>query len=245
MGEVIVIQHEPDVPPGVVADVLDRHEVRSRTVHAWDDTEWPSLAQTDALVVLGGAMNVDETDQHPFLHNSRSLMRGALDNGVPTLGICLGSQMMARMLGAKVYRAPSRKARFAPVIPDPVATVDPVARPFATGIPVLQFHEDTFDLPAGTTRLFSNDDGLVQGFRYEGFAYALQFHPEVSPADIVAWCDAIGPEELAEEWGTTKEQLMAEAGRYLNDQKEAGFRSVEEFLRVAGILKSSAAGSPG
>lgn len=244
MGEVIVIQHEPDVPPGVVADVLDLHEVRSRTVRAWDHTEWPSLAETDALVVLGGAMNVDETDQHPYLHQSRSLMRAALDNGVPTLGICLGSQMMARMLGARVYRSPTRKARFAPVVPDPAATEDPVARPFATGIPVLQFHEDTFDLPAGTTRLFSNDEGLVQGFRYGDSGYALQFHPEVSPADIVAWCDAIGPEDLEKAWGTTKERLMAQADRYLDDQKEAGFRSVKAFLRVAGILQNSVGDSP-
>jgi len=236
MRPIAVVQHEPSVPPGSIVEGLKEGGVEHFVVDAWRDTEWPEASDLGGLVVMGGTMNVDELDAYPFLATSRALMSDALEKDLPVLGVCLGSQMMARVLGGDVYRAEPRNAYFSALVPDQAAESDPVIAPFRSNVEVLQFHEDTFTIPPGATALARSErSGLHQAFRYGERAYAIQFHFEVD-ADIVReWCGNIGGAALADEWGTTEEELVDKAAGRFDAQQRAGRALVASFLEVAAV----------
>jgi GMP synthase (glutamine-hydrolysing) len=228
VGPIAVVQHEPSVPAGSIGDALRSAEAGHLLVEAWRDAVWPDPAELGGLVVLGGTMNVDQLDAHPFLEKSRALMAGAIERGVPVMGVCLGSQMMARVLGGDVFRAEPRNAFFSPV----EVADDPVLAPFSA-VPVLQFHEDTFSLPPGAEALARSErSGLLQAFRYGTNAYAIQFHFEVDAAILAEWCRNVGDGALRDEWGTSAGELMAEGRRHLDAQERAGRELFERFLRL-------------
>ena len=234
MPPVAIVQHEPSVPPGSVIEALEEARVDHVVVEAWRDRAWPRAGELAALVVMGGTMNVDQVESYPFLGHSRTLTAEALESGLPTVGICLGAQMMARVLGGEVFRAETRNALFSSL--EVEASGDPVLEPFAAGTPVLQFHEDTFSIPPGAVPLArSAATGLHQAFRYGECAYAVQFHFEVDDAILKGWCAEIGDEAMRAEWGTSTDALMAEATRHMEAQHRAGKELLANFLEVAGI----------
>ncbi|HEX2196766.1 MAG TPA: type 1 glutamine amidotransferase [Actinomycetota bacterium] len=231
MKPVAVVQHEPSVPPGSVAAALRSSGVDHFVVEAWRDPAWPRAEDLGGLVVLGGTMNVDQLDEHPFLRSSRGLMSDALERDVPVLGVCLGSQMMARVLGGDVFRAEPRNAFFSSLEVPPEAAEDPLVAPFAPGIAVLQFHEDTFTLPAGAVTLArSASSGLLQAFRFGRSAYAIQFHFEVDRDILEGWCRNIGDAAMRAEWGTSTGELLAQGERHLGVQRRAGLALCDAFL---------------
>lgn len=235
---VAIVQHEPSVPPGHVGAALAAARVDHFVVEAWREPAWPEARDLGALVVLGGTMNVDQVDDYPFLRRSRGLMSDALEADVPVLGVCLGSQMMARVLGGDVTRAPSRNAFFSSLQVPPEVGADPVVAPFATGTPVLQFHEDTFSLPAGATALArSSASGLLQAFRYGARSYAVQFHFEVDSEILSGWCRNIGPDAMAAEWGIPADELLAQGARYLEAQRRAGGALMRGFLEASEVAE--------
>ena len=231
MRPVAVVQHEPSVPPGSITEVLERADVDHFVLDAWRKQEWPRAGDLGALVVMGGTMNVDELDAYPFLRKSRALMDEVIDRNIPTLGVCLGSQMMARVLGADVYRAEPRNAFFSKLELAQGADGDPVIAPFAQATQVLQFHEDMFALPGGATELATSAaSGLHQAFRYGDSAYAIQFHFEVDTDILRGWCRAIGGQTMASDWGISEEELLAQADLHIETQRRAGKQLITGFL---------------
>lgn len=199
-------------------------------LEAWREETWPSIEDVRALVVMGGTMNVDQFDDYPFLRRSRALMTQALERDVPTLGVCLGSQMMARVLEAEVRRASRRNALFSTLELTEDGKKDRLTGPF-DGVEVLQFHEDTFEVPKGAVPLATSlHSSLVQAFRYGNSAYAIQFHFEVDRPILEGWIDSIGAREMVEDWGSEGAELLEQADRSLRIQSAAGRRLVEEFL---------------
>lgn len=220
------------MPPGLIADVLEESSVNHVVVEAWREPEWPRARELAGLVVLGGTMNVDELETYPFLRKSRALMSDALDADVPVLGVCLGSQMMARVLGGDVYRAHPRNALFSP-LERAADTDDPLVAPFLGGTQVLQFHEDTFTVPPHATPLArSTATGLHQAFRYGERAYAIQFHFEVDEAIVRGWCRNIGEDALGSEWATSERDLVDRAPDLFRAQRAAGRDLVARFLQL-------------
>jgi GMP synthase (glutamine-hydrolysing) len=232
MKPVLIVQHEPSVPPGLIAPGIAETKAEVRLLEAWREKEWPSVDDIGALVVMGGTMNVDQLAEHPFLRDSRGLMTAAIENDVPTLGVCLGSQMMARVLGAEVRRAEPRNALFSTLTLTEDGKRDPLTAPF-DGVEVLQFHEDTFDVPAGAVPLATSaHSSLAQAFRYGTNAYAIQFHFEVDGPILAGWLDNIGRRQMLDDWGRDPVDLLQHAGRVLPRQSKAGERLVQEFLRL-------------
>ncbi|MEA2478010.1 MAG: hypothetical protein QOC87_2209 [Actinomycetota bacterium] len=231
MRPIAIVQHEALVPPGSIEDVLEGAGVDHFIFEAWREKAWPTADDLAGLVVLGGTMNVDELDDFPFLRSSRELISQALDKALPTLGVCLGSQMMARVLGGDVFRAEPRNALFSPL--EVAEPDDPVIAPFASGAPVLQFHEDTFTVPFDAVPLATSaTTGLAQAFRYGDNAYAIQFHFEVDKDIVRDWCADIGDRSLTEDWNTSTEQLLAEADTHVGRQYGAGKELLLRFLQL-------------
>jgi GMP synthase (glutamine-hydrolysing) len=154
-------------------------------------TEFPfsSAATSDLLVVLGGPIGVYEHADYPFLKNEISAIASRLDAGKPTLGICLGAQLMAASLGAPVYPGKNGKEiGWAPIKAAPQTKIPEWFKPLtAPNLNVLHWHGDTFDLPAGATLLASTERYVNQAFTFGKSALGMQFHPEVTSADLEDW----------------------------------------------------------
>jgi GMP synthase (glutamine-hydrolysing) len=156
------------------------------------------VGDPDLLVILGGPMAVYEQERHPFLRQEIALAEDRLRRGRPILGICLGSQIMAAALGARVFRGPGQEIGWFPIQLERGAEGDPAASRLASENPMfLHWHGDTFDLPAGAVPLARSHRYERQGFRHGKNGYALQFHAEVVPEKIRLWTTELA-RQLAE-----------------------------------------------
>jgi GMP synthase (glutamine-hydrolysing) len=198
------------------------------------EPRWPALDEISGLVVFGGEMNADEVERYPYLLTQRELMRRAVDAGMPVLGICLGAQMLARVLEARVYRAPLRELGFKPVRITQAGQADPLLGAFHSGDRVFQWHEDTFDLPDGAELLVAGDDVPVQAFRMAPNAWGVQFHFEVDAEGVDAWLRVAEP-TLERVWKRSAEEVREELRLYLDAQQQ---RSRQLFKAFAQIIQS-------
>jgi GMP synthase (glutamine-hydrolysing) len=151
-----------------------------------DDLGSPDLAQCDVLVVLGGPIGAYEEDRYPFLKPELALIEKRLKAGKPVLGICLGAQLMARALGAKVYAAGFKEIGWAGLTLSAGGRESPLAK-IRSGTRVLHWHNDTFDLPSGATHLASTPRTPNQAFAWKRHGLALQFHLEASARGLERW----------------------------------------------------------
>lgn len=188
MRKLLVLQHVPSEPLGVLDPLLRRAGFRIRYVNfARDPAAQVDVARYDGLIVLGGPMNVDHVETYSHLLHEIEVIRGALHREIPTLGICLGAQLLAAALGARVHPNPVREIGWYPLRFSEAAASDPLFRHLDAATPVFQWHAYTFTEPRDAIHLASSDSCANQAFRYRDFAYGLQFHLEVDAPLIQRW----------------------------------------------------------
>jgi GMP synthase (glutamine-hydrolysing) len=223
----VVLQHDPTIHLGNIAPVLDEHGYAVRVVDVTsEDVDSIAPTEADLVVVLGGEMGAYETTAFPFLAAEQRLLRARLDAGRPTLGVCLGAQLMAGALGAQVYPGGSTQIGFRPVAATPEGADSPV-RHFE-GVPVVQWHGDTFDLPTQATRLASSDDYANEAFAIGNHALAVQFHPELTDEMHEQWVRD-GHAEL-DEHAIDPDALRRERERHSARMQEASRAAFSEWL---------------
>lgn len=185
---ILVLCHVPHEHPGRLDPALRARGIATRTVDFFADAQAsPSLDGVAGLLVMGGPMNVDETARYPFLATEVRLLERALAQGLRILGICLGSQLLAKALGARVYPNPRKEIGWYPIFPTPAARDDPLLSSFDASETVFHWHGDTFDLPAGAVLLARSAACAHQAFRWGRAAHGLQFHVETTPDMIATW----------------------------------------------------------
>ncbi|NJK72505.1 MAG: type 1 glutamine amidotransferase [Synechococcaceae cyanobacterium SM2_3_60] len=146
------------------------------------------LSDYSHVVILGGCMGAYETEKHPFLNYDRQLIETALDQDIPLVGVCLGAQLLAQVLGSRVYPGTAgSEVGWHQVELTAAAAEDPLFAGLPTQMPAFQWHSDTFDLPTGATRLATGDRYLNQAYRYGRKAWGIQFHLEVDGRVIHNW----------------------------------------------------------
>lgn len=186
MRTAIALQHVGFEDLGLIAPLLAASgwAINSRDATV-DDLADPALQDAELLVVLGGPIGIYETEAYPFLKGELKAIEKRLASGRPTLGICLGAQAMAQVLGARVYFGGTKEIGFGRIALTPDGEKSVLA-PVKDGI-VLHWHGDTFDLPVGATRLASNETYANQAFSWGADALALQFHLEADPMMLERW----------------------------------------------------------
>jgi GMP synthase (glutamine-hydrolysing) len=184
---VLVLQHIACEPPGVYEDVLRERGAKIHRVELDEGEPLPAWEGFDAIVAMGGPMSVNDEADHPWLREEKRLIAESARAGVPYWGACLGVQLLAASLGARVYSGPAPEVGLLPVTLTEEGVADPVAGCLPRSVMTLQWHGDTFDLPGGSVLLASSPEYPAQAFRYRN-SYGVQFHLEVSRA-------------MAEEWG--------------------------------------------
>ncbi|MEV5973117.1 type 1 glutamine amidotransferase [Streptomyces sp. NPDC051921] len=199
---VLVVQHEADAGPGLVAERLRAAGVDPRPCHPWQGEALPaSLEGWAGLIVLGGSPNCEDDTAAPWLPRVRALIREAVDVRVPLLGICLGAQLMAHALGGAVAPRAARGAELGavPLRRLPAADGDPVLGAVPEGALAAQWHWDDVErLPPGAALLLTGDHCAYQAFRVGARAWGVQFHPEALSDTIADWAVADGARIRAE-----------------------------------------------
>ena len=195
--QVLVLQHIACEPPGVFEDVLAEraHEL----VRVELDEGEPLPAGTwDAIVAMGGPMSVNDEGEHPWLTGEKAAIASHVRAGRPFWGSCLGAQLLASALGARVYAGPAPEVGVLAVELTAAGLDDPVLGVLPAAVDTLQWHGDTFDLPEGAVLLASSPAYPHQAFRVGRAAYAVQFHVEVTEAMGEEWAGVPAYAEYAD-----------------------------------------------
>jgi len=190
-----------------------------------------AIANADLLIILGGNMGVYDTGEHPWIETEIALTRARLHANKPTLGLCFGAQLMAAALGARVTKGPANEIGWTEI------TLTPTGRESAlaplVGQRVLQWHGDTFELPAGAAHLAETARYQRQAFAHGPHALALQFHLETTAAGLAGWLDdGHNDPELAAA-GLTAAQLLADARAAEPATRPAALAVLDAWLLTA------------
>jgi GMP synthase (glutamine-hydrolysing) len=184
---ILLLQNSVHAPAGVVGERLAAGGADRVLLQPLDGDAVPDTTEGyDGLVVLGGPMNAGDDPRYPNLAAEAALIRRFAGRGLPVLGICLGAQLMARAFGAAVRQNPVPEIGFTAIDALPAAANDPVLGK-GPWPPLMHWHYDTFDLPAGATLLASTAACRHQAFRMAPGQYGFQFHLEVTAAIIGDW----------------------------------------------------------
>lgn len=181
-----VLQHVPFEGPAGIADWARARGHRLAIVHLYEGEPPPDPVHYDWLVVMGGPMSVGDETAHPWLVPEKSAIRQAIDAGRTVVGICLGAQLIAEVLGGRVYPNPEREIGWLPVeLTEPGRT----STLFATVPPTIQvfhWHGDTFELPPHAVHLARSPACINQAYLWDGRVLGLQFHLESTPESVAA-----------------------------------------------------------
>jgi len=185
--KIIVIMHVESEGPGSLGTYLESVGAEALTVRLYAGDRLPSeFSGFDAVVSMGGPMNVYEEDQYPFLKEETGFLKGAVEADLPVLGICLGAQMIAKSVGAQVVKSPNKEVGWGAVTLTDQGRDDSLFKGLPPVLEVLQWHGDMFHIPAEGLLLASSKDCPHQAFRYRN-ALGLQFHLEVTEQILSDW----------------------------------------------------------
>ncbi len=175
-----VLQHAPFEDIGSIAGWLTARQVNISYTRLWEAAWLPDPSSVDLLIAMGGPMSVNDEDALPWLRPEKRFVRDAIERGIPTLGICLGAQLIASALGCPVYRNDDKEIGWFPI----EATVEGSTFGFPAALDVFHWHGETFDLPAGAVRLARSRACQNQAFSLDRHVIALQFHLEATPVSV-------------------------------------------------------------
>lgn len=228
-----VIRHLAFEDLGGFADVLIRRGFEIHYHEAGvDDLTGIDPLDSDLLVVLGGPISSNDVQDYPFLETEIELLRQRIHADRPTLGICLGAQLIARALGARVYPGAVKEIGWSPLQLTPAAQAMSMRCLGENNLPVLHWHGETFDLPDGAVHLAASDKYQNQAFEY-GRTLALQFHPEVTATGLEQWF--IGHTgEIRQTEGISVRQLRADTVKHAEDLQRQGALFFDHWLQSVG-----------
>jgi GMP synthase (glutamine-hydrolysing) len=226
--KVLILKNTGTEGPGTIEDYLRQEGISYRIADLSAAEDLPNAADFDALVMLGGPMSVN--DALPYIREEERLANVYMDGGRKVLGICLGAQIMAKALGAKVYKGPATEVGWHDITLCDEGLTDPSMMKLASYSPlniagrrlkVFQWHGETFDIPGGGQRLACSELYPNQAFRYGTNAYAFQFHMEVTAQMIYDW--------MSEE-DMDKHALKAETGQLYDTYRKGAFAFYRHFF---------------
>jgi GMP synthase-like glutamine amidotransferase len=224
---------------GIAPEAVARADAEIRV---WDtvdpDATRPTLDEVDGVVLFGSTYNVEHADEQPFIKEVRELTLETINRGLPFLGVCFGAQILAWALDADVDKAAVREVGFHPVPPQPATLTDPLLGHYRDGAMVLQWHEDTFEVPAGADVLATGDRVRNQAFRFGKRTWGVQWHLEVDRAELDGWLETFTAKaDLKAEWGKSADDVRSEADTFLAEHEDRGR---ELFARFVGVVRETA-----
>lgn len=188
------LQHVPFETPAQIAQWAHSRGHHWQGTHFYAADDLPALSDIDALIVMGGPMGVNDEALYPWLRSEKAFLAAAIAQNIPILGICLGAQLLAQVLGANVMAGTTKEIGWYPIELTPAAQDHPWFRGWPSSLTVFHWHSDTFSLPAAAIPLATSAVCRQQGFLWQDRVLGLQFHLEVTPATIADLIDHCGDE---------------------------------------------------
>jgi GMP synthase-like glutamine amidotransferase len=226
-----ILQHEPATGLGRFADLLEESSIDYEIVESTHARRRDPSA-FDGILSLGGSLGASD----PLLAPALGWIRDAVLRNVPYLGICLGGQLLARALGARVEPG-GAEAGVERIYLTNAAQDDSLFGELPRSLEVFAWHRDTFDLPRGAVPLAGSVACACQAFRFRGSAYALQFHPEVRPVDVVRWSGLRRNRELLEQHGRTWDDILDELDLATTALDDLAAGLLERWLSLVGVTE--------
>lgn len=233
MRKVLVFQHVANEILGTLNPALKQQGLRIRYVNfERDPNATPSIDKYNGLIVLGGYMGVYEADQYTHIKTEMKLIEEALKKDVPVLGICLGAQILAHVLGSEVRKAPEKEMGWYDIELTTAGENAPLLSHFKKTEKVFQMHGDTFDIPKSCEHLAQSKICPAQAFSYGRKAYGLQFHLEVDEAMISRWLNNPRNQQDIESSGgkVSEEQMKADTAKYLQNSLNLSQQTFQKFI---------------
>ncbi len=227
--KLLVLQHEPCEPLGFFEGLFSKKGVECVYCRLYDEEAPVDLDGYHGLVAMGGPMNVYQEKEYPFLSGDDRLIKEALKRKKPVLGICLGAQLMAKALGAKVYKGREKEIGWYTVKLTEEGRKDPIFGGFEQEFTVFQWHGDTFDIPNGAIHLAGSSLFSNQAFRI-GNSYALQFHLEVTADMIRDWLDEYREEVKSLKGKVDPKKILSDTDKYIGGLNALAEKFVNGFL---------------
>jgi GMP synthase-like glutamine amidotransferase len=212
--QIVVLQHVAFEGAGILLEIFnqDGHHVEIYKLYAADAL--PNLAELDVIVVMGGPMGVGDAEQFPWLINEKRFLSEAINSGKPILGICLGAQLLADVLGARVYRNAHREIGWFPVTTTPAFRASRFGKVLGDEFIPLHWHGDTFDLPSGAISIGTSAACQCQGFVFEERILALQFHLEMTSVGLSKLVKHCADELIPSAYVQSAEQLLTDEAQF-------------------------------
>jgi GMP synthase (glutamine-hydrolysing) len=225
---VLAVVHGANCPSGTFGEVVEErgHRLETWAIGAGDAPPRP-IEDYGAVMLFGGSMHADQEADHPWLRDEDAFIRRLLASRVPLLGVCLGAQLVAKAAGAPVDALPEPEIGWFEVETTGEAVDDPVFGQLPAGFRAFEWHSYGFDPPAGAREL-ARSRACCQAFRLGEAAWAVQFHPEVTPAIVARWV-----EEASEPMPGGAEGFLAEAARELQEWTRFGRSLCGAFVTAA------------
>ncbi|PKM05289.1 MAG: amidotransferase [Gammaproteobacteria bacterium HGW-Gammaproteobacteria-6] len=202
------LQHADFERLGSIRPWLEQLGYRITATRLYKGESLPAVGDIDLLVIMGGVMSVNDEQEHPWLIEEKAFIKAAMDQGVAILGVCLGAQLIANVLGSRVYPNRQREIGWFPVQAVSHGREDVFC--FPEQINVLHWHGETFDMPTGAVHLASSAACAHQAFQYGDRVIGLQCHLESTSSQVRAFVEATSEAELQPtEWVQSADQLLA------------------------------------
>jgi len=232
MRKTLVLQHVPYLREGYIVDYMREHNIAFDVISLWESHALPDASQYSALIVMGGPMGVYE--EYPAKDNEMALIKASI-GAIPVLGICLGSQLVAHVLGARVYPnerdgEPAKEIGYYTVHLTPEGKADPLFKGFDSDVRVLEWHGDAFELPRDASLLATSRVCRNQAFVYQN-AYGLLFHLEFTP-EMVQGLAEDNREWTHEHFNLDEEELAKEARNLARLMKKQCYTLLDNFFRL-------------
>ncbi len=201
------LQHEPYEGPGCIEDWAETKGHRLSLTQLFSHENPPALSEIDLLIIMGGSMGVYDEEEYPWLKAEKNYIREAVAAGKPVMGICLGAQLLANALGAKIGRAKYKEIGWFPIRKTEAGKASPALHAMPDELAVFHWHGDQFDIPEGCQSLAFSEACPNQLFQSGDRVIGLQFHFEATAASVSRMLEDAGEE-------------LEEAGPYVQSRTE-------------------------
>ncbi|WP_101523586.1 type 1 glutamine amidotransferase [Nocardioides houyundeii] len=241
---VLVVEHHAECPPALLGEWLVEAGCELELCRPWSGDALPEAGAYDGVLVLGGEMGANDDERHWWLTGVKELVRAAGEAGVPTLGICLGHQLMAVALGGRVERNPDGQTIGLQIVGwQEAASRDVLAGSLGATARGVHWNSDVVtELPPGAKVLARTEDGAPQVVRYAERAWGLQLHPEADEHVVAPWAEGDRADHLAR--GIDSEQVLAEIAA-ARDELAATWRPLARSFAAILLARASEVGVGG
>jgi GMP synthase (glutamine-hydrolysing) len=230
LSMILILKHIDIEGPGTLGEFLKARKEPFKIIELGAGEPLPAdVSEFKAVIVLGGPMNVDEETTHPFLKAENAFIQETLKQEVPYLGICLGSQLLAKAAGAKVTKSPAKEIGWYHVKLTGAGKNDPLFKGFREDETIFHWHEDMFEIPSDGQLLATSSGCPHQALKVGRNAYGLQFHVEITDVSIKEWCAEYCRKNTEERVAKSCE-LMEGYTKYKDQFNRQANRLFENFL---------------